>query len=70
MNGKKVAAMAGRFHYYEGYTAQQVVFPIRVFKKCLALKTLLISNAAGAMNTSFKVGDLMIINDHISFVYC
>jgi purine-nucleoside phosphorylase len=65
MNGKKVAAMAGRFHYYEGYSAQQVVFPIRVLKM-LGIETLLISNAAGAMNTSFKVGDLMIINDHIS----
>jgi purine-nucleoside phosphorylase len=65
MNGKKVAAMAGRFHYYEGYTPQQVVFPIRVLK-FLGIETLLISNAAGAMNTSFKVGDLMIITDHIS----
>jgi len=65
MNGKKVAAMAGRFHYYEGYSAQQVVFPIRVLKM-LGIETLLISNAAGTMNASFKVGDLMIINDHIS----
>ena len=58
--------MAGRFHYYEGYTSQQVVYPIRVMKM-LGIKTLFISNAAGAVNTSFKVGDLMIINDHISF---
>lgn len=57
--------MAGRFHYYEGYTTQQVVFPIRVMK-FLGIETLLISNAAGGVNPSFKVGDLMIINDHIS----
>ncbi len=57
--------MAGRFHYYEGYSVQQVVFPIRIMK-LLGIKTLLISNAAGGMNTNFKVGDLMIITDHIS----
>jgi purine-nucleoside phosphorylase len=66
MRGKRIVAMAGRFHYYEGYTAQQVVFPIRMMK-FLGIKTLLISNAAGGTNTSFKVGDLMIITDHISF---
>ena len=65
INGKRVVAMAGRFHYYEGYTSQQVVFPIRLMK-FLGVQTLLISNAAGGMNRSFKVGDLMIINDHIS----
>jgi purine-nucleoside phosphorylase len=65
ISGKRVVAMAGRFHYYEGYTAQQVVFPIRLMK-FLGVKTLLISNAAGGMNRSFKVGDLMIIHDHIS----
>ncbi len=65
ISGKKVVAMSGRFHYYEGYTAQQVVFPIRLMK-FLGVKTLLISNAAGGMNTSFKVGELMIIKDHIS----
>lgn len=58
--------MAGRFHYYEGYTAAEVAFPIRVMK-LMGIQTLLISNAAGGVNTSFKVGDLMIINDHISF---
>ncbi len=63
---KNVVVMAGRFHYYEGYTSQQVVYPIRVMKM-LGVKTMLISNAAGAVNTSFKVGDMMIINDHISF---
>ena len=65
LSGKKVIAMAGRFHYYEGYSTQEVVFPIRVMKY-LGITTLLISNAAGGMNRSFKVGDLMIINDHIS----
>jgi len=63
--GKKVVAMAGRFHYYEGYSAQQTVFPIRVMK-FLGIQTLLISNAAGGVNPKFKVGDLMIITDHIS----
>ena len=67
LSGKKVVAMAGRFHYYEGYTTQEVVFPIRVMKY-LGISTLLISNAAGGMNRSFKVGDLMIINDHISML--
>ncbi|MEO6733298.1 MAG: purine-nucleoside phosphorylase [Ferruginibacter sp.] len=66
MGGKQVVAMAGRFHYYEGYTPEEVVFPIRVMK-FLGIETLLISNAAGGMNASFKVGDLMAINDHISF---
>jgi purine-nucleoside phosphorylase len=63
--GKKVVAMAGRFHYYEGYSAEQVVFPIRVLK-FLGIENLLLSNAAGGVNPSFKVGDLMIITDHIS----
>ncbi|HLK29621.1 MAG TPA: purine-nucleoside phosphorylase [Puia sp.] len=65
LNGINVVAMSGRFHYYEGYSAQQVVFPIRLMK-FLGVKTILISNAAGGMNTSFKIGDLMIIKDHIS----
>jgi len=65
MSGKKVVAMAGRFHYYEGYTTEEVVFPIRVMK-FLGISTLLISNAAGGMNSEFKVGDLMVITDHIS----
>ncbi len=66
LSGKKVVAMAGRFHFYEGYGAQDVVFPIRVMK-LLGIETLLLSNAAGGVNTTFKVGDIMIINDHISF---
>ena len=67
MSGKKIVAMAGRFHYYEGYTTQEVVFPIRVLK-FLGIETLLISNAAGGTNTDFQVGDLMIIKDHISML--
>jgi purine-nucleoside phosphorylase len=58
--------MAGRFHYYEGYSADDVVFPIRVMK-FLGVKHLFISNAAGGVHPNFKVGDLMIIKDHISF---
>ncbi len=65
LGGKKVVAMAGRFHYYEGYSAEQIVFPIRVLK-FLGIDTLLVSNAAGGVNPAFKVGDLMIITDHIS----
>ena len=65
LGGKKVIAMAGRFHFYEGYSVEEVVFPIRVMK-FLGIQTLLISNAAGGMNTSFVVGDLMVIKDHIS----
>ena len=65
MGGKKAVAMAGRFHFYEGYSTDEVVFPIRVMK-FLGIKTLLISNAAGGMQDGFKVGDLMAIQDHIS----
>jgi purine-nucleoside phosphorylase len=66
LSGKTVVAMAGRFHFYEGYSAQEVVFPIRVMK-LLGVETLLLSNAAGAVNANYKVGDIMIIRDHISF---
>jgi purine-nucleoside phosphorylase len=65
LRGKNVAVLSGRFHFYEGYTPQQVVFPIRVMRT-LGMHTLLISNAAGGMNAGFRVGDLMIIRDHIS----
>ena len=66
LSGKKIVALSGRFHYYEGYSAQEVVFPIRVLKM-LGIELLLLSNAAGGVNPDFKVGDIMIINDHISF---
>ena len=66
LNGQPVAVLSGRFHYYEGYSPEQVVFPIRVLK-FLGVETLLLSNAAGGMNARFHVGDLMIIHDHISF---
>jgi purine-nucleoside phosphorylase len=65
LNGRKIVAMSGRFHYYEGYTNKEVVFPIRVMK-FLGIKTLLISNAAGGLNHLHQIGDLMFINDHIS----
>lgn len=63
---KNLAVMSGRFHYYEGYSPNEVVFPIRVLHM-LGVKDLFISNAAGGVNPAFKVGDLMIIRDHISF---
>jgi purine-nucleoside phosphorylase len=66
ISGRPVLAMAGRFHFYEGYSPEDVVFPIRVMK-FLGVETLLISNAAGGVGDGFKVGDLMIITDHISF---
>lgn len=62
---KRVVVMAGRLHFYEGHDATEVAFPVRVMK-LLGIHTLLISNAAGGVNTSFAVGDLMIITDHIS----
>ncbi|WP_026770650.1 purine-nucleoside phosphorylase [Asinibacterium sp. OR53] len=65
LGGRKVWVMAGRFHYYEGYTAQQVAYPVRVMR-LLGVETLLLSNAAGGVQPGLKVGDLMIINDHIS----
>ena len=65
LNGRKIVAMSGRFHYYEGYTSKEVVFPIRVMK-FLGIKTLLISNAAGGLNRLHQIGDLMFIKDHIS----
>lgn len=67
LQGKTVLAMQGRFHYYEGYTLQQITFPVRVMKK-MGIKFLLLSNAAGALNVNFKKGSLMLIDDHINFL--
>lgn len=63
----KVIAMQGRFHYYEGYSFQQIVFPIHVMKM-LSVKNLLLSNAAGGINLNFKKGDLVLIDDHINLL--
>ena len=63
--GIKVVVMQGRFHVYEGYSLQDVTFPVRVMEK-LGIKTLLVSNAAGAINLNFKKGELMLIDDHIN----
>ena len=65
LEGKKLIVMQGRFHLYEGYTLQDVTFPVRIMEK-LGIKTLLVSNAAGAINLSFKKGELMLIEDHIN----
>src|ERR1700694_66058 len=63
--GKKVVAMQGRLHYYEGYSMQQITLPVRVMKM-LGIKTLFVSNASGSLNPAFKKGDLMVIEDHIN----
>ena len=65
--GKSVVAMQGRFHFYEGYTMKQITFPVRVMK-FLGVETLLISNAAGALNPSFARGDIMLMADHINLL--
>lgn len=67
LGGKDVLAMEGRFHYYEGYTMQQVTFPVRVMY-ALGVKNLFVSNASGGVNPAFEIGDLMLITDHINFM--
>ncbi|WP_458628751.1 purine-nucleoside phosphorylase [Winogradskyella sp. PC D3.3] len=65
LEGKKVVVMQGRFHVYEGYSLQDVTFPVRIMEK-LGIKTLLVSNASGAINLNYKKGELMLIDDHIN----
>ena len=65
LGGVDILAMQGRFHFYEGYSMKEVTFPVRVMYE-LGIKTLFVSNAAGGMNPAFKIGDLMIITDHIN----
>ncbi|HET6528468.1 MAG TPA: purine-nucleoside phosphorylase [Balneolaceae bacterium] len=67
LSGKNVVAMQGRFHYYEGYTMQQIAFPIRLLK-ALSASTLMVSNACGGMNPNYRRGDIMLINDHINML--
>ncbi len=67
LGGKRVVAMQGRFHFYEGYTPQQVVFPVRVLKM-LGIEYLFVSNAGGGVNPDFHIGDVMVITDHINMI--
>ncbi len=67
IHGKKVVMMQGRYHFYEGYSIQTVTYPVKIMKK-LGVKTLIITNAAGAVNENFTPGDLMFITDHINFM--
>jgi purine-nucleoside phosphorylase len=65
--GKEIVAMSGRFHYYEGYSTKETTFPIYVFYQ-LGVKVLLASNAAGGLNPGFRIGDLIVITDHINMI--
>jgi purine-nucleoside phosphorylase len=65
LNGKAVIALQGRFHYYEGYSMEQVVFPVRVMK-FLGIKTLMLSNASGGVNPDYEIGEIVILRDHIN----
>lgn len=67
LGGRRVVAMQGRFHYYEGYGGGEVIFPVRVMK-ILGIDCLFVSNAAGGLNTDFRTGDVMVITDHINFI--
>jgi purine-nucleoside phosphorylase len=67
LGGKRVVAMQGRFHFYEGYDMKQVTFPVRVMKE-LNIKYLFVSNASGGMNPDFEIGDLMVLRDHINLM--
>lgn len=67
MNAIDVVVMAGRFHYYEGYTMKEVTFPLQVLRE-IGIEQLILSNAAGGMNPTFKVGDIMVIKDHINLM--
>ena len=66
LSGEDLIAMNGRFHYYEGYDVKEVTFPIRVFK-LLGVETLILTNASGGINSNYKAGDFMVINDYLSF---
>ena len=66
IGAQKIVAMRGRFHYYEGWTVDEAVFPVRVMKY-LGVENLIVSNASGGVNPTFKVGDIMLITDHINF---
>jgi len=67
MSGKNIIALQGRFHYYEGYTMQEITFPVSVMK-FLGIKILILSNASGGVNPEFEIGDLMVVEDHINLM--